>query len=115
MYVCASLTMRPQDGVGSGTPSPRYESPASTTTAPDMPSAASTTAPGSTPGRRWRRMMRASEAPRARAACDADNDRDGEHRGREDGREHDQEEERRHGEHEIDQPHERGFDRAPEV
>ncbi len=37
-------------------------------TAPDMPRAASTTIPGSTPGRRWRTSTQACVAPSARAA-----------------------------------------------
>src|SRR5690606_22304563 len=63
-----SATILPHEGAGSGTPSPRNESPASSTIVLPMPSVAATMTGASTLGTRCRRMMRGPLMPSARAA-----------------------------------------------
>src|SRR5206468_5435492 len=64
-----SATIAPHDGVGGCAPRPMNDSAASAMIAPPMPSVAATITGAITLGSRWRAMIRASDAPRARAAC----------------------------------------------
>ena len=61
-------SIRPQDGAGGGTPSPRKLSEASTRIAPPRPAEATTIMGAVTLGRMWRSIMRQFEQPRAREA-----------------------------------------------
>lgn len=61
-------SMRPHDGCGSGTPSPRKDSEASVRIAEPSWAVASTMSGASVFGRTWRTAMRSSLIPVARAA-----------------------------------------------
>src|SRR3954466_705379 len=69
MYSAAdSESMRPQDGCGSGMPSPRNDSADSTRSAEPTGGGASTISGASVFGSTWRSAMRVSLMPTARAA-----------------------------------------------
>src|SRR5882724_12325286 len=60
--------MPPHDGIASGTPRPRNESPASVRIAPATPKVATTISEALTLGRMWRQRMRGRDRPSERAA-----------------------------------------------
>src|SRR4026208_960892 len=64
----AAERMLPQEAVGSGTPRPRNERADSVRIAAATPKLAETITGARAFGRRWRKMMRPSRAPRARCA-----------------------------------------------
>ena len=64
-----AVRMFPHEGVGGCTPIPRNDSADSVRIAPATPSVAATRIGASVLGRTWRKMIRASPAPCARAAA----------------------------------------------
>ncbi len=67
MNCCSSASRRPHDGSVTGAPKPRYDRPASASTATAMPHDSWTMNTGATLGRRWRHRFCSGDEPRRAA------------------------------------------------